>query len=63
MDPFPHPGQEEYFTDKRHTTPSIEQLMEWEEEGYCEATDGCPVEPDGICEHGCQSWLLVLGLI
>jgi hypothetical protein len=28
-----------------------------------EATDGCWVEPDGICPHGCQSWFLVLGLI
>jgi hypothetical protein len=43
--------------------PDIETLMEWEEEGGCEATDGCWVEPDGACEHGCQSWLLVLGLI
>jgi hypothetical protein len=29
----------------------------------CEATDGCWVEPDGYCEHGCPSWLLKLGLI
>ena len=43
--------------------PSIEQLMEWESEGGCEATDGCWVEPDGVCEHGCKSWLLVMGMI
>ena len=43
--------------------PSTEQLITWEEEGGCEATDGCWVEPDGVCEHGCKSWLIVLGLI
>lgn len=43
--------------------PSIEQLEEWQEEGGCEAIDGCWVEPDGTCEHGKESWLLVLGYI
>lgn len=28
-----------------------------------EASDGCRVEPDGVCEHGCPSPLLVLGMI
>jgi hypothetical protein len=27
------------------------------------AADGCRVEPDGVCEHGHQSPLLVLGYI
>jgi len=31
--------------------------------GVAEATDGCVVEPDGHCEHGCPSWLLELGYI
>jgi hypothetical protein len=43
--------------------PDVETLIEWDEEGGCEATDGCWVEPDGVCPHGCQSWLLELGLI
>jgi len=43
--------------------PTVEELEEWMAEGGCEATDGCWVEPDGTCEHGCQSWLLVLGVI
>jgi len=43
--------------------PSIEDLMEWESQGGCEATDGCWVEPDGICPHGHVSWLRYLGLI
>ena len=46
------------------TPPSLKQLEEWRVQGVCEATDGCfPVEPDGVCEHGCESWLLHLGLI
>jgi len=43
--------------------PSIDQLMEWQEDGFCEATDGCIVEPDGVCEHGHPSWLLRLLMI
>jgi hypothetical protein len=43
--------------------PSLEQLLEWQEEGGCEATDGCWVEPDGCCQHGEPSWLLARGLI
>jgi hypothetical protein len=38
-------------------------LMEWDNDGICEATDGCIVEPDGTCEHGCPSWLVRLGFI
>ncbi len=44
--------------------PSDEQIEAWiigDED--CEATDGCIVEPDGVCPHGKQSWLLVLGMI
>jgi len=43
--------------------PTVEELSEWTDEGGCEATDGCWVEPDGTCEHGCPSWLLSMGLI
>lgn|GEM_PF-2195672 len=43
--------------------PDIETLMAQEMEGVCEATDGCLVEPDGVCPHGHPSWLLHLGLI
>lgn len=43
--------------------PDLETLMDWEAEDGCEATDGCWVEPDGTCPHGCKSWLLELGLI
>ena len=43
--------------------PPLETLMQWEAEGGCEAVDGCWVEADGICSHGCKSWMLVMGLI
>lgn len=43
--------------------PEVEDLVEWESEGGCEATDGCYAEPDGVCEHGYPSWLLWMGLI
>lgn len=43
--------------------PSLKQVKEWAWEGYCLATDGCRVEPDGVCVHGAESWLLKLGLI
>lgn len=44
--------------------PAVETLWDWVDEyGKCTATDNCWVEPDGVCEHGHQSWLLELGLI
>ena len=44
--------------------PDFETLEEWmAEDGGCEATDGCWVEPDGRCPHGHPSWFLKLGLI
>ena len=43
--------------------PSIEELEDMSNDGECETTDGCYVEPDGICEHGHQSWVVALGLI
>jgi hypothetical protein len=48
----------------RMRRPSLEELQrQVEEDGGCAATDGCSVEPDGTCDHGQPSWLLVLGLI
>lgn len=43
--------------------PSIAELEEMVSDGVCDATDGCRVEPDGICEHGHVSWLLYLGFV
>jgi hypothetical protein len=43
--------------------PDIETLEGWHSDSGCEATDGCWVEPDGVCEHGHPSWLLRFGYI
>lgn len=51
---WPEPTMEE---------PDDEQLEEWMIDDVCEATDGCVVEPDGVCPHGYPSWLIQLGLV
>ena len=43
--------------------PSIEQFEEWVFDAIVEATDGCSVEPDGVCPHGHPSWMLKKGMI
>jgi len=43
--------------------PSLKTLERWSMDGVAKATDGCTVEPDGVCSHGAKSWLLVEGLI
>lgn len=43
--------------------PSLACAERWMNDGVARATDGCRVEPDGVCPHGHQSWLLRLGLI
>lgn len=44
--------------------PPIQELLrQIEDDGGCEATDSCWVEPDGHCEHDKPSWLLALRLI
>jgi hypothetical protein len=53
--PWPAPTEPE---------PTEEDLTRWEfDEGECNATDGCWVEPDGTCPHGHPSWMIYLGLI
>jgi len=55
---------EEILTPRPRTKPPSEATMErWCNNGKAKATDGCWVEPDGVCPHGCKSWLLELGLI
>ena len=43
--------------------PSIEQINKFLIDSIVDATDGCQVEPDGVCEHGYPSWLIHLELI
>lgn len=48
---------------KYYRIPSENLLVKWDSQGISKATDGCIVEPDGICPHGYRSWLLELGFI
>jgi len=43
--------------------PTEKALERWASDGVAKATDGCRVEPDGVCQHSHRSWLLVLGFI
>jgi hypothetical protein len=54
----------EFYPEPETDEPTMEDLEAWMmEAGGAEATDGCWVEPDGICPHGHPSWLIVLGII
>ena len=45
--------------------PTLEELEAMMFDGLARAKcpHGCEVEPDGRCEHGNDSWLVVLGMI
>ena len=51
---YPEPTVEE---------PGLDEIGRMVLDGDCWATDGCTVEPDGVCPHGHPSWLLALGMI
>jgi hypothetical protein len=52
-----------YSVEKCKAPPSLKTLEKWSDDGIAKATDGCRVEPDGTCSHGCKSWMLVMGMI
>jgi len=43
--------------------PNDDELQDMMFDGVVEATDGCEVEPDGVCPHGYPSWLIQLGIL
>jgi len=43
--------------------PSMKSLQKWSMDSICPTPDGCRVEPDGTCQHGYPSWLLLIGII
>ena len=51
------------YPDPTTDVPDLDLIMEMVSDGVMEATDGCEVEPDGVCPHGHPSWLLADGLI
>lgn len=51
--------KEEGFT----SLDSFARHVIWDGECRACCSDGCMVEPDGCCHHGCPSILLALGMI
>lgn len=43
--------------------PSIARLERYSDDCICPTPCGCRVEPDGTCEHGIPSWMMVVGVI
>ena len=43
--------------------PTEEEIAFWVLDSVTDATDGCEVEPDGVCPHGHPSWLIRLRLV
>lgn len=52
--PWPEPSVPE---------PEFLTLAQFLFDAVAEATDGCLVEPDGVCPHGHPSWLRRLGVV
>jgi hypothetical protein len=50
-------------TKKKKKAPSIKTMQRWLYDGVAKTPCGCRVEPDGYCNHGKPSWLIILGLI
>lgn len=57
------PSRRTVFIDHDAEIPSPKTLLVWMKTGAAQATDGCWVDVDGHCAHGCPSWLLELGLV
>jgi len=55
--------QERYPSAIKVKRPTVKTLERWDMDGGCETLDGCWVEPDGVCPHGFNSWMLELGYI
>lgn len=56
----PAPVQGKRWPEPTVEEPDLDQLEEWLCDGVAEATDGCLVEPDGVCPHGHPSWITKL---
>lgn len=42
--------------------PSVKSMTKWVCDGIAKTPDGCRTEPDGCCEHGFNSWLILMGV-
>lgn len=57
------PDKPKRWPEPTDPTPTLDELQRYVVDSVVDATDGCQVEPDGVCEHGHPSWLLYLELI
>lgn len=58
------PRSREHWPEPTEDQPSEDEVIAMLiDSAPCTATDGCEVDPDGLCPHGHPSWLLVYGLI
>jgi hypothetical protein len=48
---------------KIKSVPSMKTLEKWSMDGIAKTPCGCKVEPDGQCQHGRPSWLIVVGIV
>lgn len=55
--------KEKYTSAVKCTVPSMKTLTKQMFDGICKTPDGCNVEPDGTCQHGYPSWLIILGIM
>jgi hypothetical protein len=57
-------AMEEFLAQDGRTLEEVcEAVLICEENAPALCDEGCEVEPDGICPHGCPSILLAVGLI
>jgi hypothetical protein len=59
----PDPRNESAWPTPTEEEPDLETLQHWMGDGMGEATDGCQIENDGMCEHGHPAWMIVLGYV
>ena len=48
---------------RKPSRPSEAEIEKWMSTGMCRALDGCVVELDGVCPHGCPSRILYYGMV
>ena len=55
--------ENEGFSDTPESLEAFARNAMWEATSPACCSEGCVVEPDGTCSHGCPSILIALGLI
>jgi hypothetical protein len=61
--PCPWDRTERGWPEPTEEKPTIDEMEMWAFDSVVRATDGCEVEPDGVCPHGHPSWMVKLGII